>query len=299
MNAPTQSTMQFFPAAAPEYAPSWSARLRLSVQRDGHRSILASANHEGPLRVQRPFYPEGQDLCHLYVLHPPGGLVSGDDLQIGLNLGKAARALVTTPSAGKVYRANERGTAQVQTCRLTLAGDASLEWLPQETILFDRASAVLETEIHLDPSSRLVAWDLVCLGRRESQERFESGSLRQRFSVWCNGVPLYLDHFALSGADLTNSAAWGLHGLHCVGNMIVGCGDMPLGAIDALVERLRTFHGSGEGLHLGITRLRSLIVVRLLGNDAETAKNLMTSLWRHVRPALLDRDACAPRIWNT
>lgn len=299
MNALTQPTPPVARTTNLEAAPYWGAQLRLAVSRDKQRSYLSTASHEGPLRIQRPFYPEGTDLCHLYLLHPPGGLVSGDHLQISLQNGKGARALVTTPSAGRVYRANERGTAQTQTTRLTVEQDGSLEWLPQETIIFDKASAVLETEIHLDPTARLVAWEMVCLGRPHSNELFKTGSLRQRFSVWSNGIPLYLDYFALNGNDLTKDAVWGLQGLNCVGTMVVGCGDMAISEINQLVERLRESQPAGGDLHFGVTRLRSLIVIRLLGNDSETAKALLNELWATLRPALLGREASIPRIWNT
>lgn len=158
---------------------------------------------------------------------------------------------------------------------------------------------MLETEIHLDTKARLVAWELICLGRPHSGERFQNGSLRQRFSVWGNGIPLYLDNFALNGADLTKDAAWGLQGLNCVGTMVVGCGDMAISEINRLVERLREIQPEGGGLHFGVTRLHSLIVIRLLGNDSETTKALLNELWAAVRPPLLGRDASVPRIWHT
>src|SRR5690606_8752227 len=175
MNAPAQVITPVSPPTSPAPAPYWGARLRIGITRSGQRSILGEVAHEGPLRIQRPFYPEGVELCHLYLLHPPGGLVSGDHLQIDARVESDAGALITTPSAGKVYRANAQGTPQVQQTRLEVAAGASLEWLPQENILFGQAAAVLETEIHLQPSARMIAWELVCLGRPHCNGRFESG----------------------------------------------------------------------------------------------------------------------------
>jgi len=299
MNAPAQVITPPSSPTPPALAPYWGARLRIGIHRSGQRSILGEVSHEGPLRIQRPFYPEGADLCHLYLLHPPGGLVSGDHLHIDARVAQGAAALITTPSAGKVYRANAQGTPQVQQTRLEVESGASLEWLPQENILFDQAAAVLETEIHLQPSARMIAWELVCLGRPHCDERFESGYLRQRLSVWCQGVPLYLDHFSLSGGDALMQAPWGLQGLACVGTAILACGDMSIPAINGLVDQLREAAPAGDSLQVAVTRLRSLIVVRLLGADTEAAKQVLERIWIQARPVLLEREASIPRIWNT
>ncbi len=299
MNAPAQVITPVSSPTSPSLAPYWGARLRIGINRSGQRSILEDVAHEGPLRIQRPFYPEGSELCHLYLLHPPGGLVSGDHLRIDARVASNAGALITTPSASKVYRANTQGTPQVQQTRLEVEADGSLEWLPQETILFDQAAAVLETEIHLQPASRMIAWELICLGRPHCNERFDSGFLRQRFSVWSRGVPLYLDHFSLTGGDALMQAPWGLQGLACVGTAILACGGMSVPAINSLVDELRQAVPASDTLQAAVTRLRSLIVVRLLGADTEAAKQVLERIWVQARPVLLGRDASIPRIWNT
>ena len=299
MNAQASVSHPFPEVLEHEVAPYWGASLRLRIARAQERSILADVRHDGPLRIQRPFYPEGTDLCHLYLLHPPGGLVSGDQLTINVEVDKGAKALVTTPSAGKVYRANRRRTAQIQKTRLVLDEDTSLEWLPQESILFDQASAVLETEIHLAREARLFAWELVCLGRPHSGEDFRAGSLGQRFSVWSQGVPLYLDQFSLDGGDRILDAHYGLQGFCCLGTMVIGCGTMPTASINTLVDQLRERLPYDDGLKVGVTRLRSLIVLRLLGGDTERAKQALTDAWSLARPEVLGRRAELPRIWNT
>ncbi|HSP31384.1 MAG TPA: urease accessory protein UreD, partial [Halomonas sp.] len=88
----------------------WAASLALTcAQRDG-ATRMVQARHHGPLRVQRPFYPEGRDqACHVYVLHPPGGLVSGDALTINARVASGAHALLTTPAANKLYKADSQG----------------------------------------------------------------------------------------------------------------------------------------------------------------------------------------------
>ena len=81
----------------------WVARLALRFEQRAGRTVLAHRSHEGPLAVQKPFYPEG-DVCHVYLLHPPGGVVGGDRLTIEIEVASDAHAVITTPAAGKFYR---------------------------------------------------------------------------------------------------------------------------------------------------------------------------------------------------
>ena len=126
------------------------------------RRASRGASHRGPLVVQRPFLPEGPGVCHVYVLHPPGGLVGGDELTIDVEVDAGAHALVTTPAASKVYRTTGAVARQVQ--RLRVAGGATLEWLPQEAILYDGARAALETRVELATGARFIGIDAVCFG---------------------------------------------------------------------------------------------------------------------------------------
>jgi len=110
---------------SPPPVRQWQARLDIHLNRQGARTVLAAHRHSGPLRLQRPFYPEGSAVCHLCLLHPPGGLVMGDELSTTLTLEAAAEAVVTTPSAGKFYGVGD-GPAQRQCIELgvLLAGHA-------------------------------------------------------------------------------------------------------------------------------------------------------------------------------
>src|SRR5688572_24965215 len=177
----------------------WEARLRLRFGLQDGRTVVRERQHQGPLQVQRAFYPEGIELCHTYLLHPPGGLVAGDALSIAVHVDSGARALVTTPAAGKVYRGDDRPAASVQQL-LTVEPGASLEWFPQETIVFDGGRVQLETRVDLaDPTSVFMGWELLCLGRPAAGERFDRGACRQRFELWRAGRPLCLERARLDG----------------------------------------------------------------------------------------------------
>src|SRR3954471_15398906 len=97
--------------AVREHAPTsragWEASLDLEFATQGTRTFLARRASVGPLVVQRPFYPEG-DVCHVYVVHPPGGVVGGDRLDLNIRARSGAHALITTPAATKFYRSDGR-----------------------------------------------------------------------------------------------------------------------------------------------------------------------------------------------
>ena len=151
----------------------WQAALDLGFAREDGATRLARRAHRGPLVVQRPFLPEGPGVCHVYLLHPPGGLVGGDELTIDVEVDAGAHALVTTPAAGKVYRTT--GAAARQTQRLRVADGATLEWLPQEAILYDGARATLETRVELGAARRFIGIDAVCFGLPAGRAPFARG----------------------------------------------------------------------------------------------------------------------------
>jgi len=187
----------------------WRASLQLGFERRGTRSVLAHRQHYGPLGVQRAFYPE-DDWPHVYILHPPGGVVGGDVLNIEVTLQAGAQALVTSPAAAKFYRsAGEQ--AQLQQ-HLKCHGDAMLEWLPQETIYYSAAEVDSRTRIDLDADSRFIGWDMFCLGRPAAGESFAQGHISQRFEIWREGIPLWLEQAAFAGEGEMLNARWGMAG---------------------------------------------------------------------------------------
>jgi urease accessory protein len=270
----------------------WRARLQLGFERRAGRTVCHRRLHSGPLRVQRPFYPEGDEVCHVYVLHPPGGVVGGDQLEISVEVGESAAALLTTPAAGKFYRSAGRMARQSQ--HLHVAAGATLEWLPQENIAFDGACVTTTTQVALAGDARFIGWEILCLGRPGAGERYVHGMLRQGWEVWRDGDPLFIERalYEESGAALV--APWGLAGqavcgsLVCVGNE-AGLSDR----VRAATAALRI-----EGL-FSVTQLAEVLVCRYLGPHSEEARRCFICAWEILRPAALQWPACAPRIWAT
>lgn len=282
-NSPTQPT-----------ARRWLAKLSLSFKRRETKTTLHRVSHFGPLRVQRPFYPEG-DCCHVYILHPPGGIVAGDELSIQIYADEATEVLLTTPSAGKVYGSDKHRSPQKQVVKGTLAKDSYLEWFPQETIVFSGSEVKLETHFDLHADAKLCAWDFVCLGRRASGERFLNGNCTQLITITKNNKILMRERMHLQGGEKSLKAAWGL-----AGNVVIGTFYVTFSAtrqqLDDWRQALQDLNLEGEW---GLSQKPELLVARYLGQSAEQGKKGFELLWQCVRPNLVGRSACRPRIWNT
>lgn len=274
----------------------WQARLDMRLAPDATgRTVLAHLSHLGPLRVQRPFYPQDGH-CHIYILHPPGGVVGGDAVAIHAHLAAHSHALFTAPGSSKFYKS--AGDVSLWQQRIVLEKNASCEWLLPENIFFNGAKAHLNTEIHLHPDSRLLFWEQNCYGLPANQQVLSAGQLFAKLQVWLDGVIQFneIQRFDAQSRDQRL----------CVGAHLRG---HPLQATllcypcDAdLLASARAFlqNWTLTGCLYGMTLLDAgLLVVRVLAEDIETIQTLMRALWQHLRPAVLGKPALAPRIWAT
>lgn len=285
-----------FPVS-PVAGTHWHAHLALHFRRTAAGTRLVHSHHEGPLYVQRPFYPEGPELAHVYLLHPPGGLVSGDRLQIGLDLAPGTQVLCTTPGAGRLYRARADKRLQEQLNSLQVAQGASLEWFPQETIAFPGAHAALETRVDLAEGARFTGWEIAVLGLPANAQRFDNGELRQRLRIDVAGRPVLLEHLSLDAASMLHGAACGLQGQMVSGVFV--CGPFPAAQPgEEAITALRAITACAPG-RCGMTRLGDFLVGRYLGDCAQEARRCFLAWWQILRPLLLQRPSCAPAIWST
>jgi urease accessory protein len=274
---------------------AWSGALELGFAADGGATRLARRAHRGPFVVQRPFFPEGPEVCHVYLLHPPGGLVGGDELRLDLRVDAGAHVLVTTPAAGKAYRT--LGPIARQTHALTVEADGALEWLPQETILYDGCRLEIDTRIDLGARARFFGAETIAFGLPARGEPFARGSCRPAFELRRAGAPILIERGRFDGGAPVERASWGLASATVL-TLIVAAPAPD----ETAVEALRALAAScPEGERGGVTVLgdREALVVRHLGARAEEARALVQAVWRLVRPGLLGRAAVAPRIWAT
>jgi urease accessory protein len=278
-------------AAGEAAATGWNAELALRFEREGPRTVLRARRHVGPLRVQKALYPEDELVCQVVVVHPPAGVVAGDSLAIDVEAGSGTHVQATTPGASKWYRSAGR-IAHAAT-RVRADAGALVEWLPLETILFDGARAAIRLTVELAADARFVGWDIACLGRTASGERFGTGQLRQALELFRDGELLWCDRIALDGGTRSLQSGAILGAAPVFGTMIATASD----ASDALLAACRGVRC--EGGNGALTRLPHVLVARYLGDSAMAARTYFATLWRVLRPALAGREAVEPRIWRT
>jgi urease accessory protein len=269
---------------------SWKAELHLGYQDRQGKTRLVERTQLGPLAVQRPLYPEGA-VCHTYLLHPPGGVVGGDQLDIRVHTQENAHALITTPGATKFYRSDEKLAYQHQTLRVDK--NSTLEWLPQENICFPSAHAQINSDIYLEQGSRFIGWELLCLGRPANQEVFTTGFINTATRVYIDGQLVLVDQMKTQGDQLTSNAA-GLRYYAMAATLIAGViEEHHLDTVRSVLEQF------DPALPVGVTWMEGLLVVRMLGNNTEEMQNVLKPVWKALRENWLAMSACPPRIWAT
>jgi urease accessory protein len=276
------------PAHTALFTPSWHAELELGYGRFGDTTRPTQRRHKGPLRVQKHLYAEGPQVCQHIIVHPPGGIAGGDRLDISASVGPDAWAQLTSPGAAKWYRAAGPAFQQLD---LRVAPGATLEWMPQETIVFSAAQAELTTRIELQGDAKLFFWDVVALGRPASGERFESGHFQAHLDVRRDGKLLWHERQRIIGGDGLLDSPIGLDGKTVFGTLLL------TGDIDS--ELLEACRSLPSAVHGDLTQLPGLLVARCLADEALHARAWMIELWKLLRPAVLGREAVAPRIWST
>lgn len=279
------------PNIHPPQEEGWSGHLVLEYERLRESTILSRNRHRGPLVVQRPLYPEGKEVCHTCILHPPGGVVGGDRLEINVSLDRGAKALLTTPGATKFYSSGGRLARQEQ--HLKVASGACLEWFPQDAIFFPGAEAALYTRIDLAPGATFMGWEILCLGLPSNKKTFTEGRMVNSLSLYRDDKILFQDRLRIQGEkDLRGPS--GLRGFPVSATFIISDANV------ALLTGLRAIAPLEPGALVGSTILNGgLLVVRYLGFSTFAAQGLFAEIWTWLRPQIIGKIACAPRIWAT
>lgn len=294
---------------------SWRGRLALRYSLRSGRTV-AQDRHEGPLRVLQALYPEGDAVCHHVLVHPPGGLVGGDELELQVDVDEGAHALITTPAATRYYRSD--GPLAGQDAHLRVARDARLEWLPLENIAYPGCNARASTRLQLGAGAQVLGWDLLALGLPASGAAFTTGLFAQRLEV--EGAWLEAGRVDASDPLLLNSPlGWAGHSVLATAWFASGGALSPQLRQDLLDVGREALHASGvrgsallgaspnarsapaqEGLAWGVTAAQECVVVaRALAHRVEPAMTGLLALraaWRQVAWGLAPNP---PRIWRT
>ncbi len=324
----------------------------LEFARRAGETIMVRNRHEGPLQVQKALYPERRDVCHIAVLHPPGGIAGADTLSVRSTLGAGSRVLLTTPGAAKWYRADggdrgeggevgseggkgvnhvgtNRGAGEVrrggaaQDMHFSVGGDGVLEWLPRENILFRGADISMNLDVALAGSAKYLGWEILSFGRRAGGERWDRGRLRMRTCVRREGRLVWLETADIDARSGFAGSAVGLAGATVSGTLLVASGAIndellkECRDVDASLRQVGTraversladasnrgadasTRGADalEAARFGVTRVPGVLIARYLGHSTQDAFRWFTRLWSVLRPAVLGREPCAPRVW--
>lgn len=271
----------------------WFAKLHLTMarQRDG-KTRFTHCEHAGPLRVQRLFHPDDSGSAHCYLLHPPGGVATGDELEIRATL-SSGKALITTPSAGRFYTVEGCPDGQIQRVELDVR-EGHLQWLPQETILFAGARAQLDTKVTLAPDTRLSFWDVITLGKPACGELFTEGSLDQTLRIEREDRSVFCDRIQLQAGDRLHRSRMGLNGCSTIGTCVLTA-EAPESLLD---DWLSETTADSDGSY-SVTQRGELLIARYLGDDAQRCRHYFARLLERVAAGCYNEAFTIPRIWHT
>jgi urease accessory protein len=274
----------------------WNAHLCLHYTREGERTI-AHDRHEGPLRVLQRLYPEGPAVCHHVLMHPPGGIVGGDVLEIDATLDAGTHASITTPGATRFYRSS--GQPAAQRARLRVADGARLEWLPLETIAYSGCLAENRVQLELAADAETIGWDVLALGLPAAGEAFVAGAFTQHLEL--PGRWLERGRIAASDVRLLDSPL-GLAGQRVLAIAWFASGSPLAGARqEALLEAARECAANSPlAARSGVTSPHEgVVVLRTLAPSVEAAMALLHPVRAAWRRLAWDMAANPPRIWRT
>ncbi|WP_293125059.1 urease accessory protein UreD [Microcoleus sp. bin38.metabat.b11b12b14.051] len=280
-------------------AKNWHGHLNLAYANRGGATEIIHNQMQAPLKVQRPFYPEGKEVCHSVVLHTAGGVVGGDRLSLNFHLQPNAKALITTAAAGKIYRSS--GHLAQQTIDITLDSGANLDWLPQETIVFDGAIYRQDLRVELAPQASILLWEITRFGRSARGEKFLSGEWRSHTEIWQENSPLWIDRQWLKGGSQMLESPHGLAGKPAVATLAwLGA---PVTA--EIVEKVRALRceetlapgALGVDSAAGVTRIPNGLLCRYRGSSTAAARDWFIAIWQLLRLSFSERSCCLPRVW--
>ncbi|PSB17241.1 urease accessory protein [filamentous cyanobacterium CCP1] len=275
---------------SPSSSSNWCGHLHLEFLHRSSKTILSHSHAQAPLKIQRPFYPEGDAVCHSVMLHTAGGIAGSDRLSNQIILHPHAQALVTTAAAAKVYGRSGKDAQQIT--QISIAEGACLEWFPQETIVFDGAIYQQEMRVELAANAMWFGWEVTRLGRSARGERFASGIWRSKVEVWQGDQLLWVDPQGIQGGSEMLDSLHGLAGCPVVASFVM----LGRSVVPEDVEKARSvWQGSGE---VGVTRLMEGMLCRYRGHSTTEARHWFIQVWQILRSAYLNRAACPPRVWQ-
>ena len=279
---------------------TWNASLDLNYSLrqtlDTHKTV-AHFQHSGPLRILQSLYPEGDAVCHNVLVHPPGGLVGGDTLDVSISVAAGAHGLLTTPGATRFYRSD--GESALQRSTITMAADSRMEWLPLEAIAYSGCLAENRLTVALDPGAEMMGWDITALGLPAANKPFDAG----RFCQHLEAPGIWLERATLKASDsLLMDSPLGLAGQRCFATLFFMAGSkLARGRRQAALDVARNVMQTHALCSTaGATSPDAqVVIVRVLAPVVEPAMALLRAVWLAWRQELWQLGNASPRIWST
>lgn len=272
---------------------AWRAELDVHYRSEAGRCV-ARHRHEGPLRILQTLYPEGPALAHNVIVHPPGGLVGGDTIDLAVDVGEQAHALITTPGAARFYRS--AGDAAVQRTRARVRAGGRLEWLPLEALFYSGCLAQNHLHIALEPGAEVLGWDVTVLGLPHAQQPFTRGRVLQHLEL----AGAWIERGVLDAADRELlDGPLGFAGHRCLGTLFFAAAeDLGRDRRDHLLALANEAIAEHPGVLAGATAPHPQVVsVRVLAPVVEPAMALLKAVRGRFRPFAWGLPAIDPRSW--
>lgn len=270
----------------------WLAKMDMAFCRSGrltHRTLL-DYKHQGPLRIQKALYPEGDKCCHAVLIHPPGGIAAGDVLEVNVKSGVQTHGLITTPSATKWYGSDSNHIAN-QNVSFELNG--ALEWLPMESIVFNQARVESDIRVKANAQSCMIGWDQLIFGRKYSGESFSKGSFKQSLRIELDDQLIWHDRLVLKGSDELFSSPIGFRGHYSMASMWALLKDDEMWS-EKMLEEIRSTTS-----RIAWTRIHPRLLVGRLLADPLILKSAVVNAWKILRPLVIGSPGIEPRLWAT
>jgi urease accessory protein len=255
------------------------------------RTRLKHLYQTDPLRVLFP-RSASAELPIAVISSTSGGLVGGDRLDMRIELHKGARALATMQAAEKVYRSS--GPDSYIEVGLKIAENCWLEWLPQETILFEGARLKRCTRVELAADSKLLAGEMLVLGRLAGGEQFSQGLLRDAWEVRIDGRLIWADVLKLDrdiAATIASPAGF---------NDMRACATAIYVGSDAAqqLDVARELMQAPADVRCGVTCLGQVLVCRWLARDPLKLRQSYGRFWAAFRNRAAGLPEQLPRLWH-
>jgi urease accessory protein len=262
---------------------------RIAVRGAGGRNSITDLFQRSPCKVLLPDI-DGQACREAVFLNTAGGVAGGDRLSFGLSASGDARFTGTTQASERIYRAID-AAGEVE-MRIEAADEATLQWLPQETILFDGGRLNRSTHIHVNGTARLIAMDWLILGRAASGETVRHGAFRDDWRVWRDGRLVWADAFRLTGdiAALVHRPSL-LAGHTAIATILYAAANAP-----ANLDRARAILG-GLACKAGATIVNGLMICRFAAKAAAELRRAVTEFLRAFRDGLEGFAPALPKVW--